>query len=830
MLNVKLAFRTLFRTPFVTIVAIVSLGLGIGATAAIYSLFNQLLLRPLPVAAPHELVNLGAPGPKPGSTSCNNAGDCEWVFSYPMYRDLERQQAVFWGVAAHRAFGANLAARGQTESGEGMLVSGNYFQILGLAPALGRLFSPRDDRTVGAEPIAVLSHDYWRRRFQESPDVIDSPITINGQVLTIVGVAPPGFRGTTLGNTPDVFVPITMRPRLEPGFAGIDNRRSYWVYLFGRLKPGVGLDQAAAALTVPYRAILSEVEAPLQKGMSDQTLARFKAKEVVVEDGRRGQSTVRQEAGTPMVLLLGVTALVLLIACANIANLLLVRSAARNGEMAIRLSIGASRRHLLAQLLTESLVLAACGGVVGLLVAHGTLRVMAWLLPADAASMVTLALDGSVLLFSALLTILTGVAFGLFPALHSTRPDLAVTLKGQAGQPSGARNAARFRATLATVQIGLAMTLLVAAGLFTRSLFNVARVDLGVNTDRLVTFAVSPNLNGYTPEQSRQLFERLEDELGALPGVTSVSAALVPLLSGSNWGSSVNVEGFPTGPDIDRHANLNEVAPGYFRTLAVPLLAGRDFTRADTAGAPKVVIVNQQFAKKFNLGDNPIGKRMTVGGDELDMQIVGLVRDAKYSEVKATVPPLFFMPYRQGERVWGLTFYLRTAGDPAPVLAAIPRVVARLDSTLPVEELRTMREQVRQNVFLDRFVTMLSVAFAVLATLLAAVGLYGVLAYTVAQRTRELGLRMALGAAPGDVRGMVMRQVGLMTLVGGVAGVAAAVWAGRAAEAILYELRGWDPLVLASAGVVLAAVALGAGFIPAYRASRVDPMTALRYE
>ncbi|MCL4812525.1 MAG: ABC transporter permease [Vicinamibacteraceae bacterium] len=830
MTNVKLAFRTLFRTPFVTTVAIVSLGLGIGATSAIYSIFNQLLLRELSVSTPGELVNLGAPGPKPGSQSCNNAGDCDQVFSYPMYRDLERQQTVFWGIAGHRAVAVNLSARDQTESAEGMLVSGNYFQILGLTPALGRLFSTDDDRALDSEPVVVLSHEYWRRRFQENPDVLDTSITVNGQVLTIVGVAPAGFTGTTLGTAPDVFVPITMRRRIEPAFTGFDNRRNYWVYLFARLKPGVTIDQARAALNVPYRAILTEIEAPLQQGMSDQTLARFRSKELTIVEGNRGQSTVREEAGTPLALLLGVTVLVLLIACANIANLLLVRSAARNGEMAIRLSIGASRRHLLVQLLTESLVLAACGGLIGLLVAHWTLRFMAWLLPPDASSTVTLALDGTALLFAALVTLVTGVAFGLFPAMHSTRPDLAVTLKGQAGQPSGARSAARFRTTLATVQIALAMALLVAAGLFTRSLFNVARVDLGLTADRLITFGVSPSLNGYTIEQSRQLLERLEDELAALPGVTASSAGLVPLLSGSNWGAGVSVEGYPTGPDVDRHSNLNEIAPAYFRTLGVPLLAGRDFTRADTQGAPKVAIVNQQFAKKFNLGTNPVGKRMAMGTDELDIEIVGLVRDAKYSSVKNAVPPLFFLPYRQGERIWGLSFYLRTAGDPTSVMAAIPRVVGRIDPNLPVEELRTMEEQIRQNVFLDRFVTMLSVSFAVLATLLAAVGLYGVLAYTVAQRTRELGLRMALGAAPGDVRGMVMRQVGRMTIVGGLVGVAAAVWAGRTAEAILYQLRGWDPLVLASAGVVLAAVALGAGFIPAYRASRVDPMTALRYE
>ncbi len=830
MKNLKLALRTLFSTPVVTIVAILSLALGIGANAAIFSLFDEMLLRALPVQQPGQLVNLSAPGPKPGSQSCNQAGDCEQVFSYPMFRDLERVQTVFTGVAAHRLFSVNLAARGQTLNGDGLLVSGSYFPVLGTRPALGRLLDSGDDRVVGQSPVVVLSHAYWESRFGLDRNILNEVLIVNGLAMTVVGVAPRGFDGTTLGARPQIFVPITMRDALQSFAKDFENRRGYWAYLFARLKPGVSLDQARAALGGQYHAIVNDVEAPLQKGMSEQTMARFRAKPILLEPGAHGQTSVSREAKGPLMLLLGVTAFVLIIACANIANLLLARAAARSAEMAVRLAIGASRRHLIGQLLVESCLLAAFGGAAGLLVSKWTLDLIASLLPAEAAATLHFELNATVLLFSAALTLGTGLLFGLFPALHSTRADLVSSLKGQAGQPAGARAAARFRNGLATSQIALSMALLVGAGLFTRSLFNISRVNLGLKLDNVVTFAVSPALNGYTSERSLQLFERIEDEIGRLPGVTSVSGSLVALLAGSNWGSDVSVEGYKSGPDTDMNARFNEVGPGYFRTLGVTLLSGREFTRSDAATTGKVAIVNEAFAKKFNLGRDAVGKHIGRRDDKLDTEIVGLVQNAKYSDVKDAVPPLFFRPYRQSELPGYLTFYVRTSLDPERFLTSVSPVVKRLDPNLPVENLRTMPQQVRENVFLDRMISVLSAAFACLATLLAAVGLYGVLAYTVAQRTREIGLRMALGAAPAQVRGMVLRQVALMILVGGAVGLFGAVWLGRLGESLLYELKGSDPFVLVASAAALATVALGAGLVPAHRASRVDPMRALRYE
>ncbi|MPZ21235.1 MAG: FtsX-like permease family protein [Luteitalea sp.] len=640
-----------------------------------------------------------------------------------------------------------------------------------------------------------------------------------------------GFEGTTVGRQPEVYAPITMHGYMNPGWDQFDNRLNYWVYLFARLQPGVSIDQAHAAMNTVYRGIINEVEAPLQEGLSEKELAEFKAKTLGVEAGRWGQSELRGDLRTPLILLLALTGVVLLIACANIANLLLARAATRASEMAVRLSIGASRWRLIAQLLTESCLLASLGGLAGLVVAKLTLSMIVWLGRDDATP---LQIDTDALLFAAAVTLATGVLFGMVPAIHSTRLDLVSMLKGTSGQQAGGRGAARIRTALATAQVALSMTLLVAAGLFIKSLMNVSRVDLGFKVDRLVTFYIAPELNGYTPERSRVLFERLEDELAAQPGVTSVAASNVPALGGGTWSAGVRVQGPKSGSHIDGGSLYNAIAPAYFKTMGIPLIAGREITPADTSGAPRVALVNEAFAKQFGLGRNAVGTRMTWDGEdeELEREIVGLVQNANYSAVKEDVPPVFFIPYRQGigPDLGALTFYVRTALEPERMIGTLSKVVAKLDPNLPVDNVRTMEQQVRNNVVLDRLVSGLSTAFAMLATLLAAIGLYGVLAYTVAQRTREIGLRIALGAAPGRVRGLVLRQVVAMTAVGGVLGLAGALALGRAAQALLFELEGHDPMVLTAAAVTLTLVALGAGWIPAQRASLVDPMQALRYE
>jgi predicted permease len=691
--------------------------------------------------------------------------------------------------------------------------------------------TPDDDRNIGGHFVVVLSFNFWQSRFGADPGVLGQPLLVNGQSMVIVGVGPRNFEGTTLGVQSNVFVPLTMQGLMLNGWTGFENRQSYWAYLFGRLKPGVSIVQARGALNGIYHPIINDVEAPLQKGMSDKTMARFRAKEIVVDPGSQGQSSIFKQAKTPLFMLFGVTAVVLLIACANIANLLLARGAGRATEMGVRLALGASRTQLMVQLLTESVVLALMGGVASLIVAKWTLVLIGSLLPPDAG--LKFELQSSVLVFSAVMSVVTGLLFGMFPALHSTRTDLITEIRSGAGQISGHRGAARFRATLVTAQIALATALLISAGLFMKSLINVTHVDLGVKIDQVVTFGISPARNGYDSTRSHLLYDRVASTLSATPGVTGVTASLVALLAGNNWGTDVHVQGFKSGPDIDSNARFNEVSPGYFSTLGIKILDGREFTAADRLGSLKVAIVNETFAKKFGLGTAAVGKYMSSNGgtkDSLDILIVGLARDSKYSDVKDSVPPLFFTPVPQDANIGSISFYVTTSLPPSEMVHAIPAIMKQIDPGLPVEDLKTMPQQVKENVALDRMISILSAAFGVLATLLAGIGLYGVLAYTVAQRTREIGVRMALGADAAQVRAMVMRQVGIMLAIGGVIGVAAAIGLGRAARSLLYGLEGHDPVVFSLSVVILMLVAVGAGYIPARRASQVDPMHALRYE
>jgi predicted permease len=828
--DVRYALRTFRRAPGFTAVAILTLALGIGANAAIFSLFHQLLLQPLPVAEPGHLVNIVSPGPRSGPTSCGGIGKCEAVFSYPMFRDLERIQTVFTGIAAHRDIAVNVAYRGQTTTSQALVVSGSYFPVLRLQPALGRLLGPSDDRVAGGSEVVVLSHAYWQRQFGGRADVLNEALVVNGQAMTIVGVAPEGFNGTGVGVRPDVFLPITMRWRLAPDpRSPPENRRAYWVYLFARLKPGVSMAQAQSALDPPYRAIINDVEAPLQEGMSEQMLAQFKARGIRLESGSRGQSTFAEDAWMPLTLLLAVTALVLLVACSNVANLLLARAATRSKELATRLSIGATRGRIIAQLMTESCVLALAAAAASLLIARWTMDLFRTTFP-DGALYIPAELDAFTLIATGALAVVASLGIGLFPALRAVRPDLLPALKGQSGQPSGDRGLARSRVSLATVQVTLSVVLVVLAGLFTKSLANIARADPGLSAAGLVAFAVSPGRNGYTPSRSAALFARLQEEVAALPGVTAVSTSTTQLFSGDMRTTGVFVEGFDSRPEADHVTEYDEIGPGYFRTLGVPLISGRDFTAGDSDQAPKVAIVNEQFAKKFGLGRNAVGKRTSRGTRALDVEIVGLVRDFKHTSLRDAAP-MYFLPHSQGTRRPGLmTFYVRTPAGAEGIAPAIRDAVRRLDANLPVEQLRTMEEAMRGATTRERLMSVMTGSFALLASLVAAIGLYGMMAYAVAQRRPEIGLRMALGATRGGIRWMILRQVLVVAIVGGSIGLAAAMVLGRAAQTLLFELQFDDPIVLTVSIAALMVVAMAAGVVPADRAARIDPMSALKYE
>jgi predicted permease len=828
MRHFRVAFRSLSRTPLVSAVAVLSLALGMGANAAIFSVYERMLLRPLPVPEPDRLVHLLNPGPKSGSQSSGAPGGIEAVWSYPLFRDLERAELpAFSGLAAEVFFSANLAYGGDTLSGLAATVSGGYFQTLGLQPAAGRLFGPDDDRQRDAHPVVVLDHAYWQTRFGGDPGVVGKPLKVNGQLLTIVGVLPEAFSGRTVGSRPRVYVPLTQHASVMPNRDSFEQRREYFLYVFGRLAPGVSIQQATAAVNVPYRAIVREVELPLQEGGSEAYLREFAAKEVVLEPGKYGQSTAREEVEAPLSLLLVLTALVLAIAAANITNLLLVRATLRAAEISVRMSLGAQRRQVVGLLLAESALLAVAGAAVGFGVAHLTLFLFRRMLPADSDARGLLALDPRSWLFLAGLTVLVALV-GLVPALQSTRSDLATMLRSQ-GRVSGSRAAGRLRNGMATVQIALSLTLLVAAGLFVRSLSNVGGVDLGLDVERLAVFGISPELDGLEPAQSQALFERLETEIAALPGVTAVATSMVPLVAGSSWGNNVSVEGFEPGPDDDTNARFDEIGPGHFRTLGIPLLAGRELERGDVAGAPRVVLVNEEFARKFGLGRDAVGKRMARGsGGDLDMEIVGLVANTAYADVKDEAQPLMFLPWRQDETLGSINFYVRTDGDPARLLEPLRRTVGKVAPGLPLESLSTMQTRVRENVFLDRLLSALSAGFALLATVLAAIGLYGVVAYAVAQRTHEIGVRVALGAGPAEVRSLVLRQVAVIGGIGALVGLVAGAALGRVAGAVLYQLDGLDPVAFGAALGVLVAVVLAAGLVPARRASRIDPVVALR--
>jgi predicted permease len=831
--DLRVAIRGLRRAPGLVFTAVLSLALGIGANAAIFSLFDQLLVRPLPVPHPEQLVKLAKTGPRWGSGNCGEVAECEAAFSYPMFRELERASSGMAGIAAHALITASVSVGERTVHGRGALVSGQYFPVLGIRPALGRLLQPSDDQEAGADPVAVLGYDYWQSRLGGDSSVVNRTMVVDGQPVTVVGVAPRGFDGTTLGVRPNVYLPLSMARQIAHTLPGLDayetNRRHHWLFVLGRVRPVDGVEAARAGLNAVYQPIVRDVEAPIVEGLTPKEMAELRRSEISLEPAARGQSALEAQVRMPLVLLFAVAGLVLLIACANIASLLLVRGATRGMEVAVRLSLGAGRRRVIMQLLTESMVLAVLGGAAGILVAHATLRLAASILPPGAAAAVHFGLHWPMVLFAITLTLATGLVFGLVPALHGTRESLVTTIRANAGQIAGARVTRRSHAALVVGQIAISTVLLVAAGLFLKSLRNVTRVELGLDVEHLATFTISPELNGYSPEKSRQLFHRLDAELATVPGVTGVASSRVALFTGGGWGTGVLVDGLEKQPGAGTGAMINLIGPGYFRTLGIPLLSGREFAAADREGTSRVAIVNQEFVRKFGLGRDALGRRVAVWGDkEPNIQIVGIVGNAKYSGVKSALRPSIYTAHQQDSKLGTVTYYVRTAGDPAQVLRQLRTVIARVDPSVPVQELKTLPQQIRENVSLDRMIGMLAAAFAVLATLLAAVGLYGVLGYTVAQRTREIGVRMALGADQWSVRGLVLRHVAWMTLGGGVLGVAAALALGRTARSLLFGLDEHDPASVAAAAAVLAVVALGAAYLPARRASRVDPMRALR--
>ena len=783
--RMRIAFRVLWKNPLITSSAIISIALGIGASVAMFTIFDEYLLRRLPVPEPERLVNFSSPGPIPGENYASNAGGFDEIFiSYPMFRDLEKAQSVFTGIAAHRLIEVNISWREVGDKQQGMLVSGGYFSTLGLKPAIGRLLNLDDDKIIGEAHAAVLSYAYWQSRFEGDPGVLNQDITVNGQPMTIVGVAPRGFKGTTFGMNPQIFVPVTMRVE-QQGMPMMPYRRIYyWLHVFGRLNPGVTLEQAAAVTNVQYRNFLMEYDVPETEplpGVDGTIMNHFREKQLLLKPGARGQSW-QFNGNEKMYIFMGGTLLLLIIACANVTNLLAARGMARTGEMALRGSLGATRGQIIAQLLTESFILVLTAGAAGVLAAHWILRIIISLFPAEAANLLVFSINETALLFAVILTFAVGVLVGLFPAFHGSRSDITVLLKEQGGQTTGSKSAARLRVILVIAQIAFSLTLLAVSGFFVKSFYELNRIDLGMNPDNIVIFGVSPSLNGYAQQQYLQFYERLEEELAAIPGVVCVTNSWYRMFSGNSAAMNVNAEGtyMPGG----RNTRMDFVGANYLQTLGIQLISGRDFTNEDIHGAGgKAVIVNEAFAEKFEFGRDAVGKYVAIPSfNNLDYEIIGLAKNTKYHAVyEEKSQPFLFIPYSKYQFVvpGNLFFHVKTALPPGSVIPQIRGVVARLDPAIPIENLTTMAQTIRDSTFSNRLVFLLAVSIAFFATLMTAVGLYGIFAYDVARRRREIGLRMALGATRLRICLMFIRKAALIALTGGAISIALSIFAGR---------------------------------------------------
>jgi len=832
--DLRFGFRTLRRSPVFTAIAVASLALGIGANISIFSLLSQVMFRMLPVADPERLMLFHTEGEREGASMSDNG---EGVFTYPMYKDLRDRNRVFSGVIARASAPVSLAYSGQTDRARAELVSGNFFQVLGVSAAIGRVFTKDDDGAPGAHPVVVLTRGYWERRFGANPAIVNQKVTINAHPMIVIGVAARGFHGVLAGDTPDVLVPIAMahpiamKREITPGMDILNDRFVRWLSVFARLKPGVSRQQAEAELRVLYRAA-SEDDLAQKKDLPARGRERYLSQKISLRPAAQGINALRADWETPLIALMAMVGLVLLICCANIANLMLGRAAARQKEIAVRLAIGASRAALARQLMIESMLVSIAGGLVALLCAQWTTAGLLQLLPENATGgWVQASLDVRTLLLCAALAIVTGIVFGLAPAIASTRPDLGISLRTQAGASSSG-DPAHLRKIFIVAQVALSLVLLIGSGLFARSLWNLMTRDPGFRAEKLLRFVVDPGLNGYDAQRGWAFYRDLRRRLAALPGVSTVGGADFGPFGHGRRGLNITIEGYRAAEEEEVGASIDGATPDYFRTMAIPLIAGREFTERDAAGAPKVVIVNEAFVKRYSRGQDAIGKRLAFGAGDVkpDREIVGIARDSHYGSLRETADPFIYVPYEQGEGLERMSFFVRTARKETDLGPLIRSTVGGMDANLPVFDMRSMTVQIEDSIYRDRLVAILASAFGLLATLLAAVGLYGVVAYNVARRTAEMGLRMALGALPRNVVGLVMREVGLLVLAGALIGASAALLAARYIESQLFGVKANDPFIFAGAILTLAAAAGLAGYIPARRAARIDPIKALRYE
>jgi putative ABC transport system permease protein len=827
----RYALRQLGKAPGFAAVAIVTLALGIGANTAIFSLLDQALLRTLPVKETDRLVVLQSVGSFNGNTSSRT--DENFYFSYPMYRDLRDRNSVFSGLIATVWTQVGVQWRNQPELVAAELVSGNYFEVLGVQPARGRLLVASDDLAPDANPVVVLSFSYWKRRFGSDPNVVNQSILVNGHPFTILGVAPPGFHSVVMGDTPDLFAPMTMKAEVKPGFKDLEDRKSRWLNIVGKLKPGLSRDQAEVGINPLWYSIRAD-ELKQRGNSSENVRASFLTKShLFVRDGAKGFSPLRQDVQEPLLIIMGMVGLVALMACANVGSLLLVRAAGRVREMSVRYALGAKRARVVQQLLVEGLLLGLAGGALGIAIAP---TVSAWLI-----NMIWSSTTGDlpfsshpdlrILLFNFALALAVSLIFSLAPAAQFWRPNLAPALKQQVMIAGG--GPLRFRRIAVAVQIGLSLLVLVGAGLFVRTLHNLKSLNVGFTTDHLVTFGVQPTLAGYRPDQTRDVDKQVLQTLAALPGVRSVAGTTDRELAGDNTSNTITLAGYTAKENENMNVESANVSAGYFSTMGMPLLAGRDFGDQDHDGTQKVAVVNESFARHyFEEPQQAIGHSYGNGRGKVttDIEIIGVVKDAKHTGVRDDIVRTIFTPYLQEANLGGMTFYVRTWQPPESAEATIRRAMQTLDSKLVLDNFRTMQEQIDDNLTAERVIAILASSFGVLAVLMAAVGLYGVLAYSTAQRTREIGIRIALGAARRSVVRMVLMEVLWLAGISIAVALPASLLLTSAVRSQLFGISSSDPLTLVAVTALVAAVAVASALLPARRAAKTEPMVALRYE
>jgi predicted permease len=811
-------------------VAVLSLAFGIGANTAIFTLIHQLILQPLPVRDPEQLVMLAGRGKHYGG---NNGPD---RLSYPMYQEIRDKNQVFSGMFCTYPGTVSATFQGMTELIGADFVSGNFFPVLGVAAAVGRVFNASDDLYQGAHPLAVLSYGYWRSRFGADQAVVGKQIVINGRVLTIIGVSAAGFDGVEPGRTPQIRIPMTMKddlPRIAD-FSRLNNNRFRWTQVFGRLKPGMTIENAQAGLQPLFHQILNRevTEKPFAKA-SPFVKQEFLKMWMEVMPGSKGRSNLRRIYSKPLFALMAIVGLVLLIACSNLANLLIARASLRQKEIAVRLALGADRATLIRQLLIESLMLAALGGLLGAGLAIVMDRALLSALPSGHTPLsLSPTPDWTVLGFTFAISVFAGILFGLIPALQSTRPQLANTLKDQAGAVIRGGSAG-LRKGLVIAQVSLSLLLLIAAGLFLQSLHNLKNLNPGFDVRNVLAFNVDPTFSRYDPKWSRDYYQRLRNRLSSLAGVETHTLAVVPLLEDNEWDNWVTIEGYSAKQDERPDPHMQYCSPGFFKTLKIPVVLGRDFTDRDILGAPKVGIVNQRFVKRYLGNADPLGRHIGMGidpGTKTDVEIVGVVGDTKYENMREEIPYELYLPTAQTPWVNGVTVYVRAAGDPTRMFNTLRAEAHSVDTSVPIVDMRSLSDQQEISLLTERLLASLSTVFGCLATFLAALGLYGVMAFMVAQRTREIGIRMALGAGQGRVVWMVLRETLSLAALGVAIGLAGAYAITRLVQAQLFGVQASDLLTMAAASIGIAAVTTLAGYIPAHRATAVDPMHALRWE